>query len=259
MSLARIRRYLLAVCLLLILTACVSALSADTRVTLRADENWEAQVEIVFAPEQAQLAAGQVEQALDQAVSDMQGQGIEASWRRDDQRRDGNVAYRVSAKGQGLDKLNAAFFDNRAALYVDESSGQRQIVFSYYSGGLSLSVQRQTFTLVGGTIISSNGTLADSHTVVWTNPNGTMEAVLTEAPRYPWLSYALIGAGGVLLVGAILGFRRLTRSRNTLALAPASAPSSAPSQVTATTASCTICGAALPAEAAFCISCGAKR
>lgn len=249
----RLRRLFL-LSLALLLTSCVSIHSTDMRVTFRADENWEAEMEIVLTPQQAQLTLGQIEPALNQAVAEMRSEGVEVQWKQQERREDGNIGYLVSAKGKGLDILNTAFFEGQAVLYVDESTGERQIVFSYTPG--QAFAQEQTFTLVGGKIISSNGTQTNGRTVTWVNPTGPMEAVLTEASPLGWLPYALIGGGGVLLIIAGVGIvASVVRRRQLASPAPEAvfAPPPPP------TARCANCGFALPEGAVFCPSCGMKR
>jgi len=237
--------------LLSLVASCGGAFSADTRVTLLADENWEVQVELVLTLQQAQLALGQIDQAMNELISELRATGVEAEWQSQDEREDGNVGYLITARGQGLDRLNTAFFDGQAALYADESSGQRQIVFRYNL--INAIAQRQTLTLRGGRILSSNGVQTDSRSVMWTNPNGPIEAVLTEAPRYAWLPYSLIGMGGLLFAVAVFGMVSRARRR-----APAAglAAAAGPRQ---TVSFCSTCGAALPPEATFCPRCGAQR
>ncbi len=240
----------------ILLAACAPILSSDTRVTFRVGEAWEAQVEVVFAPEQVQRVGSQIDQALDQLVSDLSAQNIEAEWQQRDPDENGNIPYRVTAQGQGLEQLNQSFFDNQAVLYLDEASGY--VVFRYYPGSAVLSgVQQQTFTLVGGRVISSNGLQSNANTVTWTNPQVAMEAVLTEAPRYPWLPYALIGSGGILLTVAIIGIVRLRQVPSTAPVVSTAVPELRPAIPTPTF--CAACGAVLPVESAFCPVCGTKR
>lgn len=209
--------------LALLLTACLPLPSPGTRITLRAGENWEARAELVFAPEQAQLAATQIEQELNDIVAQWRAQGLVAEWRRENARSNGNTPYVITASGQGLDKLNATFFDNQAILYVDKASGF--VVFRYVPGSSALSgTGQQTFTLVGGRILSSNGLQTDASTVIWSNPSATMEAVLTEAPLYPWLPHAFICAGAILLTVAAFGLVGLLRARGATLKPPAIAP-----------------------------------
>jgi hypothetical protein len=237
----------------LLLASCVTALSADTTVALRASENWVARADLVFTPAQVQLSAGQLDPAFSQLVANMKANGIKSEFEKT-ALDNGNTSYKLSAEGQGLEKLNTAFFNSQAALYVDESAGERRVVFSYYAG-LPFA-QQETFTLVGGKIISTNGIQMDSHTITWVNPTGTMEAVLTEAPAYPaWLPYALVGAGGVLLVVAAIGVIRM-RGQASRVGSPLPVISA---QAVNSTQFCSNCGAALPAESMFCPTCGKKR
>lgn len=233
----------------LLLTACAGAVSADTRVTLLTGERWEVRIEVVVTPEQDRLLAAQIGQSLDDLASEMRAEGLGAGWERDDRRDDGNVAYVISAEGHGLDELSTGFFNDEGMFRVDESSGARQIVFGYSPSDL-LSAQRQTFTLRGGRIISSNGAPAGRGTVTWTNPTERMEAVLTEASPTAWLPYALVGAGAVLVVVAGVGVAR-TRRRDSLPGVPA--PALGPGSY------CSACGMALPETAVFCPGCGRRR
>ncbi|MBM4425285.1 MAG: zinc ribbon domain-containing protein [Chloroflexi bacterium] len=244
----------------LLLTSCVTALSADTRIAFYEGEEWEARAEVVFSPEQIALAGGQVDQAVAEIAAKMREAGAEAKW--DKQQRSEGIAYTVTANGVGLETLNTAFFDGQATLYVDESSGQRQIVFSYYPG-LQFA-ETETFTLVGGQIIAANGAQMDDRTVTWVNPAGTMEAILTEAPRYGWLPYALIGVGIVLVIvsgigiaGALLIKPRapaIPRAVETIPVTSTPAPTPPPPPGTF----CPQCGARLSDEAVFCPNCGSK-
>jgi hypothetical protein len=77
------------------------------------DGGWNATVNIAFAPQQATLASGPMDQALTAFAAQMKANGVEVEWQRQD-RSDKSISYFVSARGEGLEKLNATFFDNRA-------------------------------------------------------------------------------------------------------------------------------------------------
>lgn len=276
----RAKFFLLALLIPALLTSCLPLRALDTRLTFRADENWEVRVELAFEPGQAQLAAAQIEQALNEYVSRRRAEGIEAKWERQQPNAEGNIPYVLTTRGQGLDKLNAALFDNRAMLYTDKGSGY--IIFQYAPDTLQLTGVRQTFTLVGEHVVSTNGLQTGNGVVVWKNPTQPMEAILTPLPRYPWLPYALIGAGGILILIAVVGVVNNLRYRRAL-VPPTTEPVQeamsgeptqpsteylvptesvapiAPPPAPMAQRYCHNCGNALASEAHFCPTCGAPR
>ena len=235
------------------LSSCIPILSADIEITLSADEEWRAKTEVVFTQQQLGLLAGDIDNGFEEIVQEIRRSGVDAQWNRNEDRDDGNIGYVITASGQGLENLNDAFFDGNKAFTLDQSDGKRRIVFSHYPGNSSLGmVQNETFTLKGGRIISTNGRQIDRRTVTWTNPNGLMEAVLTESPNYS--AYVIIILGAILVVSAtMLGVRRMSRKRS-------SSPTTHATDLTEIPAGfCTNCGSALPSAAVFCPKCGYQR
>lgn len=253
--LARARCFLISSLLVAqVVAACLPFLtleSADTRVSLLTGEHWEASIEVALSQDDALLFTSQIEQALSQAAADLRSQGVEAEWKRTRSTGDDVVVYVLSGKGQGLDSLNAAFFDGKATLYPEIESNQRQIVFQYQPQESALpQARRQTFTLTGGKIISSNGTQLDGRTVTWVNPTSTIRAVLTEKPRFEVVSYLLIASGSVLFIVSLHGLvkRRAGRHR-----------AQASMQTQELLRHCTNCGMPLAAQADFCPGCGVPQ
>jgi hypothetical protein len=237
---------------LMLLVSCsgfVSAVSADLHVTLRSQERWEADMELVYSPEQVRANASAINSAIEAIASRIKAGGGEADLLVDTDRDDGNVSYRLSSRGVGLDSLNAAFFDGTATLSVSEDSGDRQVIFRYVpTYSLTGLARDRTFTLVGGRILATNGTRVDNATVTWRNPADAMAAVLTEAPRFPWLPYALILVG-CCCIALVIVAGVVWRNR-----AGVSVP--APMGIRDSAAYCTACGWLLPSEARFCPNCG---
>lgn len=236
---SRFQRGLLLVVALLVLSASLSActtgaLSIEMRVTLFAEERWEARADIVFAGEQMALLGDQVEQTLQIAVAQWEAQGISASYSRRTLG-NGNVQFRLKTSGQGLAQLNAALFDNLAVLHYDATTDPPQITFrcppigSFFSLALS-----RTFSLTGGKVLSSNG-LVSGNTVTWTNPFDTMEATLTPAPQFALWPLLLAGGAVVAVTGGVIGARSAGKI------------------------SCAHCGARIPRRADYCPQCGGMR
>jgi hypothetical protein len=220
-------------------------------VTFRPNENWEVDLEVVFPSRIEQLAPGQVDDILNEALSDFEADGIRAEWGRYDLEDEGNVSYRIHSQGQGWVKLNTHFFDNQALIEADETSNPRRVYFFYDPVGSVVGFsQHQTLTLTGGKILSSNGIQEDNHSVTWNNPAGPIEAVLTEAPSSSWLPYLLILLGFTLLVVSIIGIVwRLRKPK--LKSIPVQKPDRGQY--------CPNCGTPFLPEARFCPTCGARR
>lgn len=255
-----------------LLSSCgISALSATTELTLYTGENWDAKTEIVFSADQIGLLKNQIDNSIAQQVSRLKDQGIDASWSQKEG--GGRLTYIISLKGQGFDKANTYVFNGQPALRSSESSDGRQVTFRYDPRSSSyLIAQQQTFILHGGRILSSNGSQTGLGSITWRNPSTIMQATLTEAAPTSWLSYLMLGVGGVLVVAVVIGLRRnMTRRQaarlygyeSTSAYTSPSPPVDvgpsvppAPLHVTTARRYCTNYGASLPAEAGFCPDCG---
>jgi len=236
-AMQRLKRICLVVlaCLVLLVAGCTTgALSVTARVTLYAQQNWSARVEVVYAQLEHQYAGAQIEQMLSMAVSQMRAQGIRANYQKHTQR-NGNVQYIITASGQGYQLLNSNLLDGQAVIQVDESYNPPQIIFSYAPfGSFFGAALSRTFSLSGGKILASNGIQTSRNTVTWSNPVSTMQATLTPASRLS-LGPQLLGLAGVsALVLVVLVVRRAGKRR------------------------CPACGARLPRQAEFCTNCGAS-
>jgi hypothetical protein len=247
-------RILAVLMIALIISSCGSVLETDTTINLHSNERWEAEVQLVFAPQQLVLVSSQLEGELTKRIRKFQDSGIKASWRREENPSGKNIVYIITAKGQGFDKLNGAVFDGKPALQVDNSSGQNLIIFNHSPGLSSLGfVLRQTFTLSGGRLVSSNGHQVDNRTVTWTNPTGNMEAVFAESTETPWFLFGLIALG--LFATLVVG--NLFKSRKKPAIQTGSFSEMTP--ITPAPRFCSQCGSVLPNEAMFCPECGKQR
>lgn len=204
-SSSRIRFFFVTVVFAVWLSACTTgALSIDVEVTLARSETWQAQVEIIYSPQEIQLLGAQIDQGFATLLAQWEAQGIEASLKQKDLD-NGNVIYTLKASGQGYAQLNAALFDGTAQISSDISVNPPQINFSYapYGSFFSLALSRN-FTLNGGEILSSNGSPVSKGTVTWFNPLDTMQATLTPtAPFHFGPLLAVVGGVLVLLFGAV--------------------------------------------------------
>lgn len=242
----------------LALTSCLApALSSDMQVTFKTNEKWEAKMEIVFDRQTAQLVGSQIDKTLNDNVAEAQAEGIKIEYAPPVTRDNGDVVYTIKSSGQGLTQLNGFMFSNSAKIQTTTVAGERQITFSYRP--ITSIARKNTFTLIGGEIISSNGRKIDEQTVQWVNPTTTMQATLTEAADFPtWLPYTLIGAGAILLAVSFSGFG--------LTLFAAFQPKPKPirrsgplprlEQKPPTNMFCPRCGETIPAESTFCPYCG---
>ncbi len=254
-----------------IISACIPIESYDSRVTLYEDESWEGQTEVVVSTQLLRLMQQQIEASFDQNLAQWRQSGIQANWKRTDHAKEGTTSYIMTAKGKGWDRLNMALFNGAATITSQPENSRPRVAFRYSAAALSVA-QRFSLTLVGGRIISSNGTQSGSQ-VSWTNASQTMEAVLEPASRTGGIALALIVAGGLLLAAAIVGgVLTLWRKRPTPARVRLGSPwqpeAGAPvdsyppwpvDDSPAPSSTCQACGAALPDEAVFCPRCGTRR
>ena len=225
-------RLLLVVALFgLFLTACGADM--EQTVTFYQDEEWEAEMVIIFPAETIAALGGlaDLESQLEQAVDEMEVMGVEVSV---DSGRDNenNATYTLHTKGQGLDTLEDVAFGGDA-FTVETVGGERRVTVDYYTGDFSDS-NNFTLTLIGGKVLSSNGEELGGGRVRWVNPS-RIEAVLTERSRFQ-IGWVLVPAGITLLV--VVGVVALSRNRGPR---------------------CTNCGNPLSPQAMFCNNCGFPR
>ena len=110
---------------------------------------------------------------------------------------EGEQTIRLIFKGKGLADLRLAMeenFGDDVQLYAEEVIGSRQIHLNVNADPFN------SFTLIGGSIISSNGQQIDNKTVVWVEPSGRIEAVFTAKSRITAAGLAFLIAGALLVI-----------------------------------------------------------
>ncbi len=110
---------------------------------------------------------------------------------------EGEQTIRFIFKGKGLADLRQAMEDSLGydvQLYAEEVNGRRLIHLNVNADLFN------SFTLIGGSIISSNGQQIDNKTVVWVEPSGRIEAVFTEKSRITAAGLAVLIAGALLVI-----------------------------------------------------------
>ena len=248
------------------LAGCAGAI--DQTITFLADEAWESQATLSFPAEVAVLIGSQVDDELNALQQRIEAQGGEMQWARRDE--NGASAYTITAAGRGYDILSDITFSDMS-VQVSEPDGRRQLTFT---AAPAADAAGQTLTVVGGEILSGNGTISGD-SVSWVNPSQVMQAVLTEQGGATPLPIAPI-AGGValILLGLLLAWYLLRQRAMTPAWTADPVPPSPPTRRTpdepggpaaarptpigaqAGGPVCVNCGAALRPAARFCATCG---
>ena len=251
--------------LLTLLVACLAACAGtiDQTITFLADEAWQSDATLSFPAEVAAILGSQVDSELNTLQQEIKARGGDMQWERSDA--DGNISYTVEASGTGYDILRrVAFSDMNVA--ATEQDGQRRLTFTATP---ALDAAAQTLTVIGGEILSSNGTISGGDTVRWVNPSVMMEAVLTERggvaalPLVPLLTGVALVAGGGLLGWLLLRRRKTAAVAPTWAESPppplsppALPPYQPPAPPPANPGQAAIAPGAKPAR--FCVNCGTE-
>jgi hypothetical protein len=235
------------------LTSCYPLLSSDAQLTIRPQEKWELHLQMLFNPLNDPSASAAIQAYLEQMTNQAQANGVQAQWSAKKPDSQGNLPYEVTIVGQGYEKLNTAVFGGMPILRLDESGGQKRIIFQLdayqLTGG---EAQQNTFTLKTGKIISTNGDKQGSSSVAWRNANGQMEATFYEPSGNSGAGIAFLVVGAILVGAAAIGIRSNNRAR------------SRPLQTSngnlrpVLPGFCANCGTALPSGADFCPHCGYK-
>lgn len=202
--------------LLTLLVMCLAACAGtiDQTITFLADEEWQSDATLSFPAEVAAILGSQIDSELNALQQEITAQGGEMRWERSDE--NGSPTYTVEASGRGYDILRRVAFSDMNVT-VSEQDGQRQLTFTATP---AIDAAAQTLTVIGGEILSSNGTVSGGDTVSWVNPSLTMEAVLTERGGVAALPLVPIGIGVALVIGGgLLGWYLLRRRKT--AAAPA--------------------------------------
>ncbi len=202
--------------LLTLFVACLAACAGtiDQTITFLADEEWQSDATLSFPAEVASILGSQVDSELNALQQEIVAQGGEMRWERSDE--NGSATYTVEAGGRGYDILRRVSFSDMAVT-ATEQDGQRQLTFTATP---AIDAAAQTLTVIGGEILSSNGTVSGGDTVRWVNPSVTMQAVLTERGGVAALPLVPILIGVALVVGGgLLGWVLLRRRKT--AAAPA--------------------------------------
>ncbi|MFV2045387.1 MAG: hypothetical protein ACC700_19410 [Anaerolineales bacterium] len=196
-----------------VLSSCEIEIDVDLQqtITIYRNEVWEAEMMARFAAELVdtlmagnELTPESEQEFIQMYLPELEGTGVEIAW--ESQFNEfGDLIYNVHMEGQGLDTLKSSLFDEDTRLEIVEIERKRRVVFSHEIGYPESIVRSYTLTLIGGDIISSNGQMIDDSAVLWSNPSGRIEAVLTEKSQFPTLQIlVLLGAGFAFLAVALL-------------------------------------------------------
>ncbi len=198
--------------IVLLLSGCVSILSADTTVNLDKNEKWAVNLEILFEGESYVEYGQEVIAGLNLLTSEGLNTGLDIDFKQLPDRQ-GNVPYKITVSGEGLDKLNE-FLGTPGTFTKTDMDGETQVEFvldatNLSSSGLDIGFAPElSFTVEGLTIVETNGKKISPTSVTWKNPNAIMQATFTTATSkgmaFPWWAILLIVAGLAAIVVILL-------------------------------------------------------
>lgn len=196
----------------MLFSGCVTILSSDTTVNLDKNEKWAINLELLFEGESFGEYGQEVINGLNLLTSDGLNTGLDIDFKQLPDRQ-GNVPYRVTVSGEGIDRLNE-FLGTPGAFTKTEVDGETQIEFvmdatNLSSGGLDIGLTPElSFTVEGLTVVATNGKKNSPTSVTWKNPNAIMQATFTTSTgkgmAFPWWAILLIVVGLVAIVMVIL-------------------------------------------------------
>jgi hypothetical protein len=250
-------RVILIVIALLAILALTSCVSAEGEMTLYGRGKWEAGFDLTIPREMVSLAGGEasldasVEEDMEQRGTKAQQNGARFSFekvRSDDQA----IAYHLDLSGNDLESLNA-MFEGAGQAHITEGSGGEEYIhlqfmpdrlFASWEGAL----MSFAFSLNAKEIVSSNANWVEEGTAHWQDLSGrrTAQAVVVGASGGPSGSLLLPVLGSLALL-AVIGAAVFLVTRRASVPTPAAAARY-----------CGQCGTSNPADAKFCIGCGAS-
>ncbi|HEY9089211.1 MAG TPA: hypothetical protein VIO36_13665 [Anaerolineaceae bacterium] len=244
--------------IILSVAACLPILGMDVAVRLKPDQAWTVKVEMKLAAS----AAAMIDQSyFTQLEQEFTQEGIDAEIGDPRTDSDGNLIVPISLSGSGFDKLNEAVFSNSNTGFSAVENKPGRVVLRGSLDG-TLGMYPITFRVTAARVISANGQKDGLNSVVWTNPQGVLQA---EFDTNSNLALYLIAAGALLLVvGSVVAIAQRSKPARPAVTGAGYAPFS-PSQpappVRAQLPSsgqrfCVHCGQPHPAAAGFCPHCG---
>jgi uncharacterized iron-regulated membrane protein len=192
----RYRKYgmmALVVLMAVLLSGCIHI---RQEVTLKANDNWDAVMEIRFpASTVEQIGEEQMmmsQEDLEQGKAEAEAKGVKAEFdvRKED---NGDIVWRITYSGQGLELLNSTLFEEVSAFTAGENG---RVKFSYDPGDITDMTSMggsYTFVLNAGKVYSSNATETKGNTLTWKDPTESLQAEVGAG-----------AAGGGLSVGVII-------------------------------------------------------
>lgn len=218
----------------LLLTGCPTI---DMEVTFYGGERWEYSAEFIFTKAAVEMMGG-AEAAEDSLRSELAAfPELDVSIRQE--RRDQDVVFHVTTKGEGWETLSDFAFDGRAD--ITRQNGEIHIQASIPP---EIGMMLSSLTLHGGRVIESNADQVISGRAIWNNPSGTIWVTLTDKRPADGLIVPLIVIFGLLVVGGVVVFAYLGKRKS---LAKITVP---------VEIACPQCGTASSSGDKFCQNCG---
>jgi hypothetical protein len=196
----------------LLFSGCVTILSSDTTVNLDKNEKWVVDQELLFEGESFVEYGQAVIDGLNMLAVEGLNTGLDIEFKQMPDRQ-GNIPYKVTITGEGLEKLNE-LFGSPGAFTETEMDGETLIEFeldatNLSSAGLDIGFAPElSFTVEGLTVVATNGKRNSPSSVTWKNPSALMQATFTTATTkglgFPWWAILLIVAGLAAIVLVIL-------------------------------------------------------
>jgi hypothetical protein len=196
----------------ILFTGCVTILSSDTTVSLNKGDKWTVNQELLFEGESFVEGGQEVIDGLNMLTSEGLNTGLKIEFKQLPDRQ-GNIPYRVTISGEGLDKLNE-LFGSPGAFIKTEADGETLVEFmldgtNLSSGGLDIGFASElSFTVEGLKVVETNGKKNSPTSVTWKNPSGIMQATFatstSKGMAFPWWAIVLIVIGLAAIVLVIL-------------------------------------------------------
>jgi len=196
----------------LLFSGCVTILSSDTTVNLDKNEKWVVNQELLFEGESFVEYGQAVIDGLNMLVAEGLNTGLDIEFKQLPDRQ-GNIPYKVTISGEGLENLNE-LFGSPGAFTINEIDGETLVEFALdatnlSSGGLDIGFAPElTFTVEGLRVLATNEKKNSSSSVTWVNPYDTMQATFTTAASkgvgFPWWAILLIVVGLAAIVLIVL-------------------------------------------------------